>query len=366
VISFTTHKTLAGPRGAVLMTTDRKLAKRLDHAVFPGEQGGPHMNAIAGMAVAFRLAATPQFHELQRQIVINAQRLAQKLAERGLRIPHGGTDTHLLLVDCKSVRGADGTPLSGDMAARILDLAGIVLNRNTIPGDETPFRATGIRLGTPWITQRGFREPQIDQLADIIADVLSACEPFKYVGTNRKDQWRAKVDFDVLLSARQAVHHLTSSAGIDYTVPDLAAYPKEADAAAEHFGVLPEYPEQEEDHWHTIDIYGPVVLDFLDTVLTSDVRALRDTEYQPTWVLAADGTPLSRGIVHRLYDEVYHLHVERNIDLVASWLRALSDGFVKFDPSDLYAKVPGPVSVSPLNPEPDMSAFTAWDLDADW
>ena len=166
VISFTTHKTMAGPRGAVLITTDPKLGHKLDRAVFPGEQGGPHVNAIAGMAVAFKLAATDQFRALQRQIVSNAQRLAERLAARGLRIPHGGTSTHLLLVDTKSVRGADNTPLSGDMAARILDLAGIVCNRNTIPGDTSPFRATGIRLGTPWVTQRGFREPEIDRLAE--------------------------------------------------------------------------------------------------------------------------------------------------------------------------------------------------------
>jgi glycine hydroxymethyltransferase len=366
VVSFTTHKTLAGPRGAVLMTTDRKIARLLDKAVFPGEQGGPHVNAMAGMAVAFRLAATDQFRVLQRQIVANAQRLAQKLAERGLRIPHNGTDTHLLLVDCKSVQGADGTLLSGDMAARILDLAGIVCNRNTIPGDSSPFHASGIRMGTPWITQRGFTEPYVDQLADIIADVLFACEPFRYVTTSRREQPRAKIAFDALMTARQAVYRLASNAGIDYPVPNLATYPKEADAAAEHFGVLPDYPEQEESGWCTIDIYGPAVTDFLDAALTSDVRALRDGEYQPTWVLNPDGSPLTRGIVHRLYDEVYHLHVERKVERVAAWLRALSDGFAQFEPDDVYAKVPGPVSVSPMNPAPDMSVFTAWDLDADW
>jgi glycine hydroxymethyltransferase len=225
VISFTTHKTLAGPRGAVLMTTDPKIGKKLDRAVFPGEQGGPHVNAMAGMAVAFKLAGTDQFRELQRQIVTNASRLAERLAARGLRIPHGGTDTHLLLVDCKSVPGSDGTPLSGDMAARILDLAGIICNRNTIPGDTSPFRATGIRLGTPWVTQRGFREPEIDRLADIIADVLLACEPFCYAGAGCRDKWRAKLNFETLIEARQAASRLASSAGADYTVPDLAQYP---------------------------------------------------------------------------------------------------------------------------------------------
>ncbi len=365
VISFTTHKTLAGPRGAVLMTADRKIGKKLDRAVFPGEQGGPHVNAMAGMAVAFKLATTEQFRALQRQIVANAQRLAGRLAARGLRIPHGGTESHLLLVDCKSVTGADGTPLSGDMAARILDLAGIVLNRNTIPGDTSAFHASGIRLGTPWVTQRGFREAQIDRLGDLIADTLLACQPYTQLGSGGKVQWRAKIDYDVLSATRQEAYRLASAAGIDYPVPNLANYPKEADAAAEHFRVLPEYP-QEQRGWLTVDVYGPEAARFLDVALTSDVLSLADRQYQPTWVLRPDGSPLARAIVHRVYENVYHLHVDRKVEEVASWLRSLSDGFVQFDPQDLHGKVPGPVSVSVMAEAPDMSGFDAWNLDADW
>ena len=145
VISFTTHKTLYGPRGACILTTDKALAAKVDSAVFPGEQGGPHVNAMAGMAVAFKLAASGPFREMQAQIVKNAQHLAAELQRLGLRIPYGGTDTHLLLVDSKSVRAASGvspdkkkgTPLMGDVSANILDLAGIVCNRNTIPGDKS-------------------------------------------------------------------------------------------------------------------------------------------------------------------------------------------------------------------------------------
>lgn len=355
IVSFTTHKTLAGPRGAVLMTTDRRIGRKLDRAVFPGEQGGPHVNAIAGMAVAFRLAATEQFRALQRQTIANAQRLAERLAARGLHIPHGGTTTHLLLVDCKSVQGADGTPLSGDMAARILDLAGIVCNRNTIPGDESPFRATGVRLGTPWITQRGFREPEIDRLADVIADMLFGCEPYSFAGRGDRPQWRAKISFETLVTARQEVARLVSAAGLDYDVPDLADYPKEADAAAEHFNVLPDRPESQ--GWRTIDVYGPAATAFLDTVLTSDVLALDDDAYQPTWLLDPAGEPITRGILHRLYGDAYHLHVAQNVDLVTEWLRMLSDGFVRFDPVDIRAKVPGPVSISPFPDAPDLDAF---------
>jgi len=314
VVSFTTHKTMAGPRGAVLITHDPKIGRKLDRAVFPGEQGGPHVNSIAGMAVAFKLAATEQFRELQRQTVANAARFAERLAARGLRIPHGGTNTHLFLVDCKSVKGPDGTPLSGDMAARILELAGITCNRNTIPGDESPFRATGIRLGTPWITQRGFREPEIDHLADIMADVLLACEPFSYMRSGGRVSWRAKIDYEVLIEARQAVDRLANAAGVDYPIPDLSDYPKETDAAVEHFN-LPSEPALPQNGWRTIDIYGPRATDFLDAALTSDVRALGEGDYQPAWVLYADGSPLARAVVRKIYDDVYHLHVAQNVDV---------------------------------------------------
>ncbi len=359
VISFTTHKTLDGPRGAVLLSTDRKIARKLDRAVFPGEQGGPHMHAIAGMAVTFKLATTEKFRELQAQTVRNAQRLAEKLAERGLRVPYGGTDSHMLLVDCKSVVGADGTKLSGDMAARILDLAGIVCNRNTIPGDTSAFRATGIRLGTPWITQRGFGDAEIDRLANVIADVLFACEPFSYTGRTGRPQWRAKVDFGALQVAREEIARLAEQAGLDFELPDLHNYPKEADAAAEHFWLFPPF---EGEGWRTVDVYGPRAADFLDVALSGDVLALGDGDYAPTVVLAEDGEVVSRAVVQRLHDGAYHLHVEQNAEPITAWLRALSDGFVRFDPQDVYGKVPGPVSVSLLGEQPDMSGFAVnWD-----
>lgn len=355
VISFTTHKTLAGPRGAVLMTADRKLARKLDRAVFPGEQGGPHMNSIAGLAVAFKLAATEQFRALQHQTVANARRLAQRLAERGLRIPHGGTDSHLLVVDCKSIVGPDGTTLSGDMAARILDLAGIVCNRNTIPGDTSAFGASGIRLGTPWVTQRGFREAEIDQLADVLADVLQGCKPFSYLASGGKRTSRAKIGFETLEAAREAVDRLATAAGLDYDVPTLEEYPKELDAAIEHFW-LP-FEGEDDEGWRTIDIYGDEAQAFLDAVLPSDVLSLGVDQYQPTRVLNPDGSLLANGVLHRLHANAYHLHVDRAAGRVRCWLTALSDGFVDFDPYDLTAKVPGPVSVSPMADAPDMSLY---------
>ncbi len=148
IITFTTHKTLCGPRGACILTTDSALAKKIDKAVFPGEQGGPHVHVFASLATTFKIAATEEFHQLQNQIIKNSQALTRQLQERGLRISFGGTNTHLGNVDCKTIVGPDGTTLSGDMAARILDIAGITLNRNTIPGDKTALNASVIH-GVP-------------------------------------------------------------------------------------------------------------------------------------------------------------------------------------------------------------------------
>jgi glycine hydroxymethyltransferase len=332
VVNFTTHKTLAGPRGAVIITHRADLASRIDRAVFPGEQGGPHMNTIAALAVALRLAHSDQFRELQRQTVRNAARLAQKLTEHGLRVPYGGTDTHLLVVDCKTIIGPDGTTLSGDMAARILDLAGIVLNRQTIPGDTGALRPSGIRIGTPWITQRGFGDAEVDKLAEIIARVLKACVPFSYSGKRRPEP-RAKIDFDVFQQAKLDVRDLAASVGID-TDAKADGYP--------HFYYMESEPATRA--WQTLAIRGEQAEAFLHTALTSDVLALQPGDQQPTWVLGADGAPLTRGVLQRTNDG-YLLNIAQNVNRVAAWLRSLSDGFALFDSADPYAKVPGPVDV---------------------
>jgi glycine hydroxymethyltransferase len=211
VVMSTTHKSLDGPRGALLMTTDAAIARKLDRAVFPGEQGGPHVNIFAALALTFKLAKTEEFKQLQAQTLKNAAAMADQFIQRGLRVPFGGTDTHLVNVDVTTIKSPDGVSLSGDMAARILDLAGIVVNRNTIPGDKSALNPSGIRLGTPWITQRGFDEAKTRELTDIMADVLLACAPHA-VDTVRKGKVRrAKLDFDVLNVARLKVRTLGRS-----------------------------------------------------------------------------------------------------------------------------------------------------------
>jgi glycine hydroxymethyltransferase len=350
VVTFTTHKTLAGPRGAVIITHKSAIAGKIDRAVFPGEQGGPHVNSIAALAVSLRLATTEQFRALQQQTVKNAVRFASALAARGLRIPHQGTDTHMLLVDCSSIKGPDGTTLSGDMAARILDLAGIVLNRNTIPGDPSALRASGIRLGTPWITQRGFREAEIDELAGIIADVLEACIPFSYSGKRRPEP-RAKINFDVLQNAKLRVRDLSARVGID-TQARVDDYP--------HFFYM---ENGTGEGWTTLAIKGDEAAHFLNVALTNDVYALEPGQQQATWVLEKSGAAMTRAILERVSDG-YRLHVESQAGRTAAWLRSLSDGFVLFDDADPYAKVPGPVDVQNLG-KAESARFTV-NTRTDW
>ena len=336
VISFTTHKTLYGPRAACILTTDKKLAEKVDAAVFPGEQGGPHVNAIAGMAVAFDLARSPEFVQLQHQVVDNARHLAAELERHGLRIPYGGTDTHILLVDCKSIRadsgvspdGKPGTPLMGDTAARILDLAGIVLNRNTIPGDWSARNPSGIRLGTPWITQRGFRPAEIERLAEIIARVLKATEPYAYAGRHGPI-YRAKVAFDVLEQAKWDAVDLACRADLeaDYCP---SGYP--------HHYFMHKPTTDQGGEWDIIEIEGSHARGFCNVAMTSDVYALGPGESQPTWILEPSGRPMGGGVLKRPGEETtrFQLLVPKSAEArVAHWLRALSDGYVHMDDDDV-------------------------------
>lgn len=355
IITFTTHKTIGGPRGAVMMTHKADLAKKLDRGVFPGEQGGPHMNTITALAVALKLANTDQFKTLQVQTVKNAERLAHSLGAHGIRIVHGGTDTHLLTVDLKTIVGTDGTTLGGDMAARMLDLVGITCNRNTIPGDDSAARPSGIRLGTPWITQRGFREPQIDRLAEIIATFLKAAKPFSYDGKGGKADARAKVDFETFTMARCNVAELCAESGIDYELPVVGE--RESDQARSHFADWVVNPTQA----CAVEVRGPQAAQFLHHALTSLVYPLKVGDSEPTRLLRADGSTIAVGNVSRTADHTYKLEVNTNGPLTVEWLQALSDGFVIYDDHDLYGKIPGPVAVKLIGARPHFSEMDADD-----
>ncbi len=169
VVTSTTHKTMRGPRGGIILTNDEEIYKAINRSVFPGVQGGPLMHVIAAKAVAFKEALEPEFKKYQEQVIKNASVLADELMKKGYHIISNGTDNHLLLLDVKSKTG-----LTGKDAEILLDKVNITVNKNTIPNDkEKPFLASGLRLGTPAMTTRGFKETEMKLVAGFIDEVLT-------------------------------------------------------------------------------------------------------------------------------------------------------------------------------------------------
>lgn len=186
-VTSTTHKTLRGPRGGLILTTE-EWAKKIDKTIFPGIQGGPLMHVIAAKAVAFGEALQDDFKTYQQQVIVNAQALAATLSEEGVRIVSGGTDNHVFLIDVK------GLGLTGKVAEHVLDEVGITVNKNTIPFDqESPFVTSGIRIGTPAVTSRGFKEDEMKEIGKIIADLLKNHEDEAALAT-AKDRVKALTD----------------------------------------------------------------------------------------------------------------------------------------------------------------------------
>ncbi|MBL8109081.1 MAG: serine hydroxymethyltransferase [Anaerolineales bacterium] len=334
VVMSTTHKSIDGPRGAVLMTTDAAIAKKLDKAVFPGEQGGPHVNVFAALALTFKLTQTKQFKKLQEQTLKNAKAMADQFTKRGLRVPFGGTNTHLVNVDCTSIVGEDGTKLSGDQASRILDIVGVVVNRNTIPGDKNALDPSGIRLGTPWISQRGFDEKMTRELADIMADVLLACAPHSVDTVRKGRQRRAKVDFNVLNTAKLRVRKLTEKAGIDFKYKK-SGYP--------HY-----YFVDDKSKTGVFELTGFRVRQMLDFAVSSDLSALKPGESQATTIATPKG--VVKGALTCVDMGAYYLQVPAaKAGVVATWLRDLSDGYTSFNVDGKKdfsaARMPGPTIV---------------------
>jgi len=168
-VTTTTHKTLRGPRGGMILSNDDDLGKKINSAIFPGLQGGPLMHVIAAKAVAFGEALTPAFKVYAQAVVDNARTLADTLMSRGFDLVSGGTDTHLMLVDLR------GKGLTGDIAERSLENATLTCNKNAVPFDpEKPMVTSGIRLGTPAATTRGLGTAEFGQVGELIADVLDA------------------------------------------------------------------------------------------------------------------------------------------------------------------------------------------------
>jgi len=346
VSSFTTHKTLCGPRGAIILSTDPEIASQIDSSIFPGQQGGPHVNKFAAIAVALKLAQSPAFADLQRRIVENATFLADSLREHGLHIAYGGTNTHLLLVDLRELVSETGFVMMGEVASRILELAGIVCNKNTLPGDTSAADAHGIRLGTPWATQRGFGEEQMRELGRIIADVLHAIQPFEYVGLMGQLS-RGKLPLDAL--GRAKVQTLELIASVDSSLPLRSP-------ASE--------PSLDDPTWVPLRLRGGRVRALLNEATTIDLFSLPQDEARRTYLFDGEGVTLCEAIVGRLAPEDYVVLVPREqSERAIAWLVGLAEGYTLFDPADIFRKVQGPAVVEEMAPADLPESILGW-LDA--
>ncbi|MFO8033635.1 MAG: serine hydroxymethyltransferase [Candidatus Bipolaricaulota bacterium] len=328
VVMFTTHKTLCGPRGAVVLSRDADVAQSIEAAVFPGAQGGPHVNKFAAIACAFNIARTDAFRQLQHRVVDNAKALASALTEEGLKLAYGGTDTHLLVLDLREMKTPNGEQLMGDTAARLLDLGGIVANKNTIPGDTSAADARGVRYGTPWVTQREMGKEEMKEIASITAQVLSEVRPFAYLGVTGP-LFRGKVPSGTLSEARSRVARLLK---------------RQTDDSCSQKSCLSPFL-----------VRGGRAAHLLHEACAGRVLQLDPGHGTRTAFFDGEGELLSEAVVGRLADGEFGegrflvLAPAESEERLRRWLEELSDGYVLFDPHDVYRKVQGPAVVEPLS-----------------
>ena len=344
VITFTTHKTLCGPRGACILSFDEKISSKIDRAVFPGEQGGPHAQVFAGMATTFMLARSGEFKSFQRQVVKNCKVLTDQLIKRDIRIAYGGTNTHLINIDCKSIKGNDGTALSGDMAARILDNAGIVVNANTIPGDQSAFRASGIRMGTPWVTQRGLQENEMIELADIIADLFTSMKPYT-IESSGKSITRAKVDYKTLEESKLRVRKLCENA-LETVEYNKNGYP--------YFYFSDDYEDREKDSWVSFLLTGEGIRQSLNYIIADNIENIESEKTIETRLFAS-GNEITCLLKMSIEDEFVLSVKAKDAGLISSWLRGLSDGYIHFD-EDVQLRIPGPFFIEEVKNIPILNS----------
>jgi glycine cleavage system T protein len=398
VVSFTTHKTLCGPRGAMLLSTDPEIARRVDLGVFPGEQGGPHIHQLAAKAVAMRIAQTAEFKKLQKGVLENAAALAAAFREEGFELAYGGTNTHMCLIDLRKVKTPTAQPLTGEIASRILDLCGMVCNKNTIFGDTNAIHPSGLRFGATWVTQLGFGPGHMQRLARLIGRVLNNIFPFSYIG-GQIDWGRGKIDPSLVEEVNAEVRALLTDAagtarpaesGYPHFPPPPQNAPRSTPLASLHKSQATKMRERE--GWLVPQDYGDVerevlalregaaLIDdggtlllgvgqgragqLLECACTSPILSLEAGRCVATRILTPQGEPVARALVLRLpgdrdgYDRFLMKVRTSTPERILLWLRGLSDGYF-FHDEDLWLKCEGPAVVEDLaSPSDGSGAIT--------
>ncbi|MFH0887758.1 MAG: serine hydroxymethyltransferase [Planctomycetota bacterium] len=334
VITFTTHKTLCGPRGAVIISTEEDIAKRIDLGVFPGEQGGPHLNNIAAKAVCFKIAATQKFKELQQKIVENCRILADEFKKLGLTLAYGGTNTHLVLVDLDSIKTTSGIPLKGDVASNILDICGITCNKNSLPGDETGTRTRGVRFGTTILSQLGMGKDEMVKIAHLVYDIISNIRTFAVISHSGKIV-RGKIDIRIMEKVRNEVNKL--------------------------LGTKIESKKPKEN---IIEVRGERATAFLQSLVNDNLYQLKAGQSIKTILKYNVGKSTGINVILKFHEldkseQVYWLMpAQKEIDKILRYFKGLSDGYIAFDNDDVYLKVEGPVVIKLLKAVIKASSIT--------
>ncbi|MCK4969148.1 MAG: serine hydroxymethyltransferase, partial [Thermoplasmata archaeon] len=365
VITFTTHKTMCGPRGAVIMTTDADLAQDMDMAVFPGEQGGPHENVIAAKAVAFEIAKSESFRQMQRQVKANARLMGETFEAQGLALAYGGTDCHYVMLDLTKVPSPTRETLRGEIVSRILDMCGITLNKNTKAGDDSAVHPTAIRIGTTFMTQQGWGEEEFIRLANIIAELLKDIHPYHYNGA-LKPVGRGKVDMMTFERSKRDVEQLMRESGILASDEALTGYPhyfrvsgtptgKKLPLAHVHMASGNGLLAVDASAHGVIEVVGARARQFIQAAVTANTWRLKTHQSARAYVLDADGNVLDDVVVireerdERDRERFLVLTHNQGHDRVLGWFRYLSDSYVIADREDLHLKVDGPVVVDDLS-----------------
>ncbi|MDI6787884.1 MAG: serine hydroxymethyltransferase, partial [Planctomycetota bacterium] len=320
ITTLTTHKTLCGPRGAIIISTDDEIARRIDLGVFPGEQGGPHLNQIAAKSVCFKIAATKQFRTLQKKIIENCQALADEFSKLGLPLAYGGTNTHLLLIDLGAMKTSSGIPLSGDVASNILDLCGITVNKNALPGDETGARPRGLRFGTTIVSQLGMGKLEMKKIAHLVHYVLTNIKTFTVI-SHSGEIVRGKIDLKVMEKTR---------AEVDKLVGRYASSRQNSSGRRKTHNAL--------------EISGERATAFLQSLVSANLYMLKPGQAIQTALKVRNSSiAVVLKMVHS--DTFLVIPPKVKIDTVFRYFRGLSDGYILFPSEDIYAKVEGPVVI---------------------
>ena len=348
-VAFVTYKTFCGPRGAAILSTDRVIADAIDRAVFPGLQGAPVFQQIAALAVAFEIAKTQEFKLLQHKIAENARLLHQYLQDLDIPTAFGGTNTHIVIADVGKIPAPSKQRVTGDLVARLLERIGISCNSNLIPGDKYVTLASGIRLGTTWISQLGYGPAEVREIAEIIADICKGINLYSFYGS-RRIMPGGKVSEELLRSANNRVKELLKKGGTADTFLESntgsSSYAKVQQAnLAEEDQNCSERGDQREG----LMVSGEKATNFLQSVITRDIYKLGPGEAFRSLVLKADGNRRLEVFVHYVSHEpspcyllVYeHEHRTHFCD----WLQMLSDGFVGVERDDPRITLDGPVVI---------------------